>query len=286
MEGTLLVMQGLVKKFENTPAYYVIYAPGAGGSFLRLLVYSLYYPNELNYSFSKANAHYDVPLKIKNDRNYVSESIPKKILDKKKLEDPNFVYKFRYQHHLFYKRHSAVEFELAEPLDESRPLVFTNHIPISFNRYKIRFPLGKILIISHTPKEEKLIRGNFFYKSIRYVVADMNDLSVSYLNQWKKICRLHNISTENPMDATTEEVDKYLSSFEENFQYVDLGKFYDYHSDIYEFKFYDIMNNKDKTLNDLSIITGKDINEGTVNLYESYLNSQRKLLEEKMPWAL
>jgi hypothetical protein len=268
-------MQGLVNTFEDTPAYLFCYHAGAGGNFLKILSLSYYYPDEIQeFAFSEGHAHYKLPKHIKNDYTDTWHDSTYKIVYEKCKGN---LARWQLMTQMYW---SSSQFANVTPLDKTKPVTMLVHGPIKFKHYKQRFPKGKVLIVSYDPTDIPVIRGNYFYK--RLIVTYDNHLdSTKFYDTVKK---MYNISAEHPKDASPEEMNKYFFDVPKNLEH--LETLHPIDDDIYIIKFSDLMNRKEYVLEQISKMVGLPIPNKARMIYDNYIESQRKLRQEKMPWAL
>ena len=269
-------MQGLVKTYPNTKAYCIIFHPGASGHFIKTLIYSFYYPNQIDFDYKDGNAHYDIPIDIENKVERLGHHNLERLIAHDRSK--NAINRHKYLHLAFKKLYQP--FDLAEPINHDKPILFTTHAPINFNTYKIMYPNSKIITITNTAEENRILRGNFFYKFICRTYHS----SLESKEMWDKFREKYNLGNIEPNEATVEQIDPYINAVQK--KVVNFFELFKQHKDIYEIKFTDIIKNKYIVLETISKITELPISENTQKLYDKYVEAQIRIFKEKMPWAI
>lgn len=269
-------MQGLVKIYPNTPAYCIIFHPGASGNFVKTLLYSFYYPKQIDFDYRDGNAHYDIPIDIENKVEKLGHHNLEKLIAHDRSK--NAINRYKYLNLVLKKLYQP--YDLAEPINHDKPVVFTTHGPINFNTYKTMYPNGKIIIITNTSEENRILRGNFFYKFICRTYHS----SLESKEMWDKFREKYNFGNIEPNEATAEQVDQHIDSVQK--KVINFFELFKQHKDTYEIKFTDIIKNKQIVLETISKITELPISENTHKLHDRYIEAQIKLFKEKMPWAI
>ena len=269
-------MQGLVKTYPNTKAYCIIFHPGSSGNFIKTLIYSFYYPNQINFDYKDGNAHYEVSIDVENKIERLGHHNLEKLIAQDRSK--NAINRHKYLNLAFKKLYQP--YDLSEPINSDKPVLFTTHALINFDNYKAMYPKGKIIIITNTSEENKILRGNFFYKFL----SRTYHISLESKTDWDKCREKYNFGNIEPSEATVEQVGKYIDSAPK--KVVNFFELLSQHKDTYEIKFIDIVKNKNTVLETISKITELPILENTHKLYDKYVEAQIKLFKEKMPWAI
>jgi len=137
--------------------------------------------------------------------------------------------------------HSYPPYEIVMPENPLRPLVINTHHFPNFERLFKIYPKAEPIIITYTANDVPLIHNNILYKT------DTPNTSLENNSKMIEVTQEHSENTIIP-----------------DFKH-------------YKLPFFEIMNNKNKTLAMLSQITGKPITKEIDNLYNEYLLAQQPI---------
>lgn len=218
----------------NTECQLIVYERGAYGSFIFQLVSALYdetYPLNM---FSNGSCHCG----------YVN-------LSKK-------------SHHYIYQKNLKQQiYELADPQDETRPVILKQHKWPNHNIFFKRWPLGKIIYMTSTVEDQDRLMAYWLIKT-RFVIEDNKDFKV--------------------LPGCQEKIKKGLKQKNSFLTFPEEQIPNDYPTQTFKIKCNDVIANKDLVLETLSVCTNRPITEKIDKFYSSYITMQEKLRQEYFPY--
>lgn len=248
------------KSFVDTPCFSIYFESGSGGNFLTTLLYKFLYPSIYAKLSKNGNSHNDFHVLFKNYE-FLPLLVPEDNLE-------NFDIKLLQE---------------INPIDKQRPVIYSCHGTPNFDKFFSVFPKGKIIIID-VPKEYKLrVMLNHFYKTFYEGFNKQASVTTQWANfMQKKYHFLKDI--DDPTLLSSEEVKNLCAQFPVSDRNYTIPKKYIKQVEI--ISYCDIINDKNKVLNILSILTNKLITQDILDFYDQYLIKQDNLVKTKMPWMV
>ncbi len=241
--------------YPNTEIYLILFQGGTGGNFLASILHEILFPGSVPMEVTKfGSAH----------NNFTTNYIIKKT----------------------YHQHFNNIYDHIDIIDESKPIIIYDHLTPNWTDLFQKFPKSKILVITLDQNDYSRYRGNFFLK----VIAE-NYRPIKNEDPWLAFKQEHSPLLDNIEDPTKidAELTEILFNKGKDFftapTFIDLDIFPEiYKNHVYYIKFYDLMNENDLLLSQISTITERNCPDSAVNTYRNYMKAQRNLAEKYMPW--
>lgn len=241
--------------------YFINYLGGTGGNFIQQLITRIIHNKNDIITGENGNAH---GLELRIYENYYAEQ--------------------EYYDHIQKNIFSKPIHEYLIPRHENFPVTATDHAVPIWDKMFTKFPNSKNIIIRCNHSNIEKMIANLFFKV---------NLADPKLYKLLKNNNPYFKNYEDPNLIPNDVIQKYVidSSNTARNSYIT----FPYHEDhaipteysdrIFVIKFDDIYNNNsDAVLSQLSLATGKPITDNIRKLYQTYIDRQEKLIDEKMPW--
>lgn len=250
------------KTFPQTPCYHTYYPLGAGGNFITTLIFKFLYGDVKAYLNDYGASHNQFHPVYQNMKYNIGD-IKEALIHTAPPEPSRYI----------------------DPLIESRPIIFRNHGTPHFHTVFNKYPLSKLILITASKDMYPRMNGNYFYKTIiENYYKNTNSFMFTY-KHWQDRCPAFK-QIINPTLLTIEEIENLLK---------DIDTIYDVPESYYipdQFKkncfllsYKDIIYDMNKTLDFLSNIIEKPIQNHIISYYKKYLDKQQELVSTKMPWV-
>lgn len=242
-------------RYSNTEVYLILFQGGTGGNFLASMLHDFLFSENDTMQISKyGSAH----------NNFTTNYIIRKT----------------------YRQHIDKIYNQIDVINPASPIIIYDHLVPDWDELFKKFPKCKVLIITLDNDDYARYRGNFFLK----VIAE-NYRPVKNEAPWQAFKEEHSPLADNLDDPT--KIDAGLAEILFNRgkdffiapTFIDPDTFPDIYKDsVYYIKFYDLMNENNVLIEQLTSITGRECPNFAVNTYKKYMEAQRKLVENYMPW--
>lgn len=248
--------------FPNTDTYLIFYDPGSGGNFIRNLIGNLYFGINFDPSEFGDSHSFEYP------RNVTKRSIGKYMAG--------------------VTQNIGGKELVLDPEDETLPFIIISHDSnLNINRYFKKFPKGKIICITCDEIDQPRLNVNWYFKGFVNLFPQKKPITQVYWAGLKKKFPFL-INRTDPLECTIEEFQimfsqlkfdiKFNSTFIDN-MVIDKSKFIN-------LPYRTMLKNPSYVLEQLCVLTGKNINEHTYTSYQKYIDSQQILIEKYAPWIL
>ncbi len=244
-------------RYSDTEVYLILFQGGTGGNFLASMLH--------DFLFSE------------NDIMQISE-----------YGSAHNIFTTNYKIRKTYRQHIDKIYNQVDVIDTSKPIIIYDHLVPDWEELFEKFPKCKVLIITLEEDDYARYRGNFFLK----VIAENYKPKINEA-PWLAFKQEHSPLLDSIEDPT--KIDAGLAEilFNRGKDFFTAPTFMDpetfpevYRNKVFYVKFYDLMNDNNVLLDQLTAITGRDCPSFAVNTYKKYTEAQRKLAEKYMPWLL
>lgn len=245
--------------------YIVSYQAGTSGTFIAGLLWNWILNDSKQFDFSNfGNSHSNVDFKF----NW--STIP----------EPYNHWDTLYKHKI-------------DPIDKSKPLILTTHLPPRYEQLEEMYRDAKIINITYTDADKGCIAANWFYKVIlaQIVNADTKEKYDYSMWLWQYLKNETGLD-KHITELTVEEAKRCITVWvnhkdsllvpEQNI--IDGVYFAPLRTGDTIIPYYDILTKKDKVLDQLSKTINLEITDWVSDTYDNYIQVQRKLFDEKAPW--
>lgn len=254
------------KCFPNTKAYLVNFMGGTAGHFIGSLIYLLTV-KDADYKFSSfGNAH--------------------NIIFQHAAHNIKYVPSMSEYNKKFYC-HEPI-FNFVEPILDTIPIVLTDHCFKGRFDFFLRYPLGKMIIITCEDDDIPRILGNIYFKNICEAVAQ-GDISVWLtFKETNKIFEKYN----HPKEVPNNIIEEYINQPLYPMGFVLPYSFFtppivipnQHKESILLITMHDIFYNQSQILTQISKFIDAPITPYAKKFYDNYLTKQDELVIEHMPW--
>jgi len=177
-----------------------------------------------------------------------------------------------------------------KPTKLDEPYLIRDHLYPNWEDLFDLLPLAKNVIITVDPDDSDLIVGNLFYKTFidNHQMKFWADLWETWKNNFSYF-REYDTAPSVPQEIITEHILTVASNYKHNIDKEFLSGHRipeEYANRVYTISIKEIMNDPDKVLRVLSMMTGKDSNASIKQSYTNYLLKQKEFMQEKMPWLV
>jgi hypothetical protein len=258
------------KVFPDTEAYIIAFEAGASGNFIKTLVYQFLYGQlpYINSTYGKSHNFYN---KL---RNY--DDTIRMVMAAGRINS--------YDHSQPAEYVTAIEpfnYLSNNPRDPLKPFVTAEHLHPDFEKLFYKFPKAKALIITVPNELGPRVGGNIFYKTM----IDDYETNKWYKERWirYKVENPELADFSHPQDVPIDLIEMVTKRYTPLITEVVVPE--QYVQNVFIITLKELLYDKDKILNIIKNMTNKPITSYHRKYYDSYLEKQKELVANHMPWV-
>lgn len=240
--------------------YVILFRAGSSGRFIGNLVWGSIYPNKYSFTISNYNSTH-------NQTPWAS------------------TYKFTVEHSMHLWRDKNL-FEKIKLL--SNPAMITAHSNFNFESFFSKFPYGKLIIITLTEDDKFEVNSNSLLKNgfenFKSPRMDYPD-KIFIINRYKQKFKTEPTDGNFPDEFKKELLVPYFNSYSwtsSDRYFINLSVPDEYQSKILLLPYSQILNDKQKTLENISSFIKRNIPKNISDFYDRYIEGRKQLVEKYM----
>lgn len=180
-----------------------------------------------------------------------------------------------------------------EPVDKSKPVILTSHVPPIYDQLEKMYDDVNIINVTYTDDDKGCIAANWFYKVIVAQIVNPDTKEKYDYSMWLwEYLRTEAGIDKHISELTLDEAKRCITIWvnhkdslrvpEQNI--IDGVYFAPLRKGDTIIPYYDLLTKRDKVLSQLSEVVKRPITDWVTNTYDDYIQTQKKLFDEKAPW--